>query len=375
MKLPTFLLSKYISKHFLIQTGIVLGVMVGLIFIFDLVELMRRSATRDYIDTSMVVQLAFLKLPSMGQRVVPFAILIGCILALSKLTKTQELIVARAAGVSVWQFLAPCIAVAVLLSLLILTVINPLGATMLSKFERLEAQSFQGQASMLSVSSSGLWLRQTDKSAYLKGDEHAQMETIVHAMRVSPKDMELYDVIIFSFDANDRFLKRFDADSAILRPGHWALSNVVISQPNLPTTIHASYTLPTNLTNDQIQESFASPETMPFWELPAFITLLEEAGFSADRHKLYFYSLLALPLFLSAMVLIAAVFALKPHRMGGTGALISAGIFAGFILYFLTDLVNALALSGNLPLFLAAWTTSIVSSILGFVALLHLEDG
>jgi lipopolysaccharide export system permease protein len=374
MNLPSFLLSRYISRHFFMQTMIVLGVMIGLIFIFDLVELMRRAASREHVDTFLVVQLALLKLPSMGQRVIPFAILIGCILALSKLTKTQELIIARAAGVSVWQFLFPCLAASIFISLITLGVINPLSASMLARFEQLEAQNFQGNVSMLSVSSSGLWLRQVDHHAYLKGDS-PHTETIVHAMRVAPKEMKLFDVIIFQFNDEDRFLKRFDANAATLKAGHWALEDVTISQPNLPAERTHQFMLPTNLTSDQIQESFASPETMSFWELPAFIELLEEAGFTANRHRLHFYSMLAMPLFLCAMVLIAAVFALKPHRMGGTGTLISAGIFTGFIVYFLTDLVNALALSGNVPLFLAAWTTTIVSSILGFAVLLHLEDG
>lgn len=370
---PPLQLSRYIAKHFLLQAAIVLGVMAALIFTFDLVELMRRSAAREGISTSLVLELALLKLPSMIQRVTPFAVLIGCILTLSRLTRTQELIVARAAGISVWQFLFPCLAASLALSAVILGIINPLGATMLSRFEQLEARNFEGHSSMLSVSSSGLWLRQIDSEGVSLSGQPS--ETIVHAMRVSPKEMELFDVIIFGFDGNDLFQRRVDARNARLENGYWRLEDATITAPNAPAEHHAHYTLPTKLTASQIQESFASPETLSFWELPSFIKVLEEAGFSADRHRLYFYSMLAMPLFLCSMVLMAAVFALKPHRMGGTGMLISAGIFTGFIVYFMTDLVNALALSGNLPTLLAAWTTTIVATVVGVVALLHLEDG
>ena len=75
--------------------------------------------------------------------------------------------------------------------------------------------------------------------------------------------------------------------------------------------------MPTNLTARKIQDSFAAPETMSFWELPSFIRLLENSGFSALRHRLYFDALLARPLLFAAMVLIAASFSLRMQRRGG----------------------------------------------------------
>ncbi len=46
--------------------------------------------------------------------------------------------------------------------------------------------------------------------------------------------------------------------------------------------------LPTDLTVDRVQESFASPDTLSVWALPGFISLLERSGFSAIRHRLHF---------------------------------------------------------------------------------------
>ena len=57
------------------------------------------------------------------------------------------------------------------------------------------------------------------------------------------------------------------------------------------------------------------------------------------------------------------------------GLLATGGVLAGFLLYFLTDLVLALGASGAIPVVLAAWTPAGVSSLLGLAMLFHLEDG
>ena len=125
----------------------------------------------------------------------------------------------------------------------------------------------------------------------------------------------------------------------------------------------------------QIQDSFASPDTMSFWALPGFIKTLEDAGFSALRHRLHWHSLLSGPLLLFAMVLLAASFSLKLTRSGGTGLLMAGGVASGFVLYFLTDVSLALGISGGIPVVLAAWAPAVASTLLGFALLLHLEDG
>ena len=55
------------------------------------------------------------------------------------------------------------------------------------------------------------------------------------------------------------------------------------------------------------------------------------------------------------MVLVAATFSLRLHRGGGAVMLIVSGVVAGFLLYFLSDIVFALGLSAKIPVLLAAW--------------------
>lgn len=377
MRIP-ITLSKYIGKHFIARVGIVFLVMMSTIILFDSLELIRRAYAKE-VPLSIILQMALLKAPTIIQKIVPFAILLGGILSFAKMTSTSELVVARSAGISAWQFLAPALIISFCLGLFIMAVFNPLSSIMLSKFEKVEAKYLKGGLSTLSVSSNGLWLRQKNKFDSGK--------TVINALRVSHENMELYDVTILMFGDNNEFLHRVDAAKASLKQeelendgekylqGYWDIKDAILTIPGKTAGSRTDYRLKTDLSKHHIQESFASPETMSFWELPTFISTLKEAGFSAIRHSLHWHSVLVTPFFLSAMVLFAAVFSLRPPRQGKTGALMAGGILAGFVIYFISNLVLALGQSGSIPVIVSAWTPAFVSILLGTVLMLHLEDG
>jgi lipopolysaccharide export system permease protein len=358
-------LSSYFGRQFVFWVlGTFLAIM-GIVFLVDLVELLRRASDKEGATLGTVVEMALLKAPRMGQAVFPFAILAGGMMAFTRMTRNQELVVARSAGVSVWQFLLPALIVALVFGVFRVTVLNPVASVMTAKFEALENSVLRDGGNALAVSSEGLWIREKTPGGH----------SVLHARGIIGEGDTIYDVIVFIFEGEDRFKSRVDAESAQLEPGHWILRKaVLISEDGIPS-VRPVYRLATELTIDNIHDSFASPNTMSFWELPRFISILEDAGFSAVRHRLHWHSLLASPLLLCAMVLIAATFSLRMTRRGGTMPWVCAGLFFGFFLYFMSDLVFALGLSSRIPEVLAAWTPATVTTLLGVASLLHLEDG
>ena len=358
-------LSVYIARQFLIWFGGVFAALVALSFILNVVELMRRAASKSDATFSVVLEMAFMKLPHMAEELLSFAVLFGGMLVFARMTRSRELVVARAAGVSAWDFMLPAIALAFLIGAFNVAIFSPIASVTTSRYESLESNYLRGQSSLLAVSKTGLWLRQ--------GDAHAQ--SIVHAQRMLPDSMEMQDVIIFRFEGKDKFVGRIDAADGTLADGYWKLKEAWLTAPDTPPRFEKSYLMKTNLTQEDVQESFAAPETMSFWDLPAFIDVLEKAGFSALQHRLYFHSMVASPVLLCAMVLIAATFTLRLTRRGGTALLVAGGVGVGFLLYFMTDVVLALGRSASIPVELAAWAPAGISTLLGLAMLFHLEDG
>jgi lipopolysaccharide export system permease protein len=358
-------LSKYLSRHFFFWLISVFLAFASITLILDTVELMRRASGKEDATLDVVVQMGFLKLPYMLHSLLPFIILFGALLAFWRLARTNEVVVARAAGISAWQFLLPIVGITFLIGVFEVGGFNPFASAMLSKYESLEARFLKRKTSMLAVSKNGLWLRQAD----------GPYQSVIHALRVSQANMMLHDVIIFRFEGKDKFSERIDASRAKLGDKHWKLENAWISTPLGQPKYRATYEIPTNLTITKIQESFASPETMSSWDLPEFIETMEAAGFSGHRHRLHFQSLLAFPILLCAMILIAASFTLRVNRRTGARFAIIGSVVFCFVIYFLSDVIQALGMSATIPSALAAWTPACVSVMIGLALLFHLEDG
>lgn len=360
---PTF--SNYVARKYLFWCASVTLVLAAIVLLLDFVELLRRMAGREGASFGLVLSMALFKLPNMVQKIVPFAVLFGSMLAFWRLNRNHELVVARAAGVSVWQFLMPVLIVAALIGTFKITLFNPFSAATLRHYEQLEARYIKGRSSLAAVSGDGMWLRQT-----VDGGNY-----VIHAQELSPRQMELRRVIVFLFEGTDKFVGRVDAPVAHLQKGYWVLEDARITTPQGPARPAPLYRIETEITPENIYDSFAPPETLSFWSLPRFIGVLEKAGFSGLRHRLYWNTQLAEPFLLCAMVLVAAAFSLRPIRSGGAGVLIAAGVGAGLLLYFLSDVVFALGVSARIPIILAAWSPATVTSLLGAAMLFHLEDG
>lgn len=363
----TATLSRYIAHKYLVNTLYLLAILLGMIFIFDMIELLRRAGRND-IPFMTVLQMGMLKLPEVGQRLVPFAILFSAMFTFWQLSKRYELVVMRAAGFSVWQFLAPVVGVAVFVGIFQVMLINPLGAIMLGKFKAWENVNLKHYSSQIAFFEEGLWLRQDIGN---NGDY-----AVLNASGIRQKEWTLEDVMLLKFDADDNFIQRMDAQQARLEPGQWVLEDITVHTADQPKAGKmAVEKLPTSLTIQEIEDSFASIDTMSFWSLPLYIQTLEATGFDATHLRVYYQNLWAQPLFFAAMVLLAATVSLRPPRQRGTFVLIALGVFIGLVVFFMSNFLQALGTSHQIPVTLAAWSPGVVCLLLGLSVIMTLEDG
>jgi lipopolysaccharide export system permease protein len=358
-------LYRYLALQFLLGVVLVYAVFLLMAFSVDIVDLFNRTGGHG-VSTAVVVGMAVLQLPDLGQKMMPFAILGGGVLTFVRLSRSQELVAARAAGVSAWDILLPPLAVAVGLGIVAVTLFTPVSARMFAEFAGLEARYIKNEPSALSVSENGLWLRQ--------GDEKSQ--SVIHALRVADQGQHLEDVLVFLYGGNDNFTGRIDARAAQLGDHVWALTDAWVSGADGKPPLHRDvYNLPTTLTPDQIQESFAAPDTMSFWELPGYIRSAQAAGFNATRYRLWLYTLYAWPALFAAMVFMAASFSLRIAREGGTAKVVLLSVACGFGVYFFSDLTRVLGMNGAVPVPLAATAPAIASILIGMTLLFNQEDG
>ncbi len=131
--------------------------------LFDFIELLRRSATKPDATFGIVAEIAALRLPWIAMQILPFAVLLGGIMAFWRLTRSSELIVARAAGVSAWQFLAAPVLCAVALGAFATAAVSPVSAVMRARAEAMDNTYLKTGGGPLALSGGQLWLRQSDR--------------------------------------------------------------------------------------------------------------------------------------------------------------------------------------------------------------------
>jgi len=357
-------LARYFGWRFVTATiGIFVGIL-ALSALIDYIELMRRAGDVPGVTPATVAKIALFRMPQLGERLMPFCVLIGTMSCYLNLSRRNELVVARAAGISAWQFVMPAALCAFVLGVLAVTAYNPLSASLQERAKRLESRTFSKQA-RIAAASGPSWISQRS----------ADGKAFINAASSAEQGADLTGVTIFKFDKAGTYVERLQAQSAILQSGFWRLTDVRSFRLGERPQDHATMDFPTTLTREQVRENFATPESVPFWDLPEYIQSAGQAGSEGDGYRLQFQKLLARPFLLAAVVFLAAAVSLRFFRFGGVQKLILGGILAGFLLYVLSKIADDMATVGLMPPIAAAWVGVLAASVVGVTALLYQEDG
>jgi len=365
--LRTRTLSRYFAMRFLITAILVFGGLLSLIALVDYIEMMRKTAGMPNVPASVVAQTSLFRVPQIAENIMPFSILIAAMSCYLNLSRRLELVVARAAGMSAWQFVAPALVVAWVLGALATVAYNPAAAALQERSKRLEVQYLGGNAEsgLQATGGGGFWVRQRNSDG----------QAIINALSSSDQGAHLGGVTVFTYDTEGHFLERIEAKSAELAEGFWRLSEARVYSTSTPPVDRGEYRLKTSLTREQVTESFATPDTVPFWQLGLYIEIANNSGLGAAGYRLQYQKLLARPFVLASMVLLAAAVSLRFFRFGGVQKMILGGAAAGFLLYVLSKVTDDLSKAELMHPMAAAWLPVFVGGLTGVVALLYQEDG
>jgi lipopolysaccharide export system permease protein len=363
-------LSLYVAKKFFWTVLAVFLIFFGIMMLIDIIEQLRKFSSTD-ISLSQAAYMALMNVPESLYRILPLIMIMAAIAMFLALARSSELVVVRAAGRSGLSFLVAPVVTALLIGAFAVAVLNPLAAATSKKYDVLFARQSQGQGSVLSVSDSGLWLRQGGVDG----------QTVVQAAHANSDGTELLGVTFLMFGADGLPTSRIEAEKAVLEPGAWVLTRAkrwTLLDTNPESSAMAlenGLRVPSELTRDSIRDSFGTPSAIPFWDLPAYIDGLESAGFSARAYQVWLQMELAQPVLLAAMVLIAAGFTMRHARFGKTGSMVLYALLSGFGIFFLRNFTQVLGNTGQIPIALAAWTPPVAAVLASLGLLLHLEDG
>jgi len=360
-------LNRYIAKRIIKGLLLAFLVVTSVIMLVDFVEGTRNIGSEEDIGSGTVFLMTLLKAPKLIEQTIPFVVLFGVMGTLYSLNRRSELIVLRASGLSAWRFLAPAIFVAATLGLIWAAAFNPLASSAMNAHDNL-VERVTGSAA--EAKGENIWLRE--------GSDIAQ--TVIFAERADILARKLFNTTfyIFEIDADGTavFERRLDAKEAeLVTQGYWQLRDVTENAEGEMAQQQSAVSLPTNISVEDMRDTAGIKALPPFWDIPETIRKTERAGFSTVSLKMQLNKLLALPIMLIAMTVIAAGVSMHLTREGGTLRLLIIGGVLGFAVYFADNVVSAFGQAAALPIILAAWAIPLFVLFLGLSYLARIEDG
>ncbi|MFZ2620524.1 MAG: LptF/LptG family permease, partial [Alphaproteobacteria bacterium] len=161
-------LTAYLAGRFALYLLATLTALAALTYLIDAVDLLAKAGGQG-VGTATVLRMSAMKLPDLMQQLLPFAVLIATLVTLAQLNRTHELVALRAAGLPARRIMVGPLLVVLLTGAAALTILNPLAATMLKRYDIWHGQTFPGSAKGLITKGGSIWLKQTDESPLPQG--------------------------------------------------------------------------------------------------------------------------------------------------------------------------------------------------------------
>ena len=359
----------YFARKFLVSVLTTLAILTITIILIDLVEHSRKYS--DLLNLNGVLSLTLLNTPKSVYEVIDLIMLIASITFFGSISKSSELIVVRGSGRSIYETLFSPFCISLILGCMFVAILNPLVATSSKSYLNMKEILIQGNKSVFSVGSEGLWLRQGTNTK----------QSVIRATMTNVDASTLYDVTIISFDQDGYVTRRVEAESANILKETWELNNAkvwpVAKEVNSEKKAEKfeKFIIESSITKEEITERFGEPYMISIWSLRSHIAQLKSVGFSMLRYEVRYQSELSHPIFLAAMMLVGCAFTTKKFVGNRRSLAILSSILLGFSLFYVRNFSALLAESNQLNLIAAAWIPTISSIFISLGIILHMEDG
>ena len=329
-------LDRYIGMTVLIA---MLSVMLIVVFLDTLFAFMAQlEAVRNDYQLPQVVQYIILTTPKRIYEIIPVASLIGCLLGLGSLANHSELVIIRAAGISLrrisWYVIKPAI-VLMVLGLLIGEFVAPVAGQTADSMKKMARSAYASSVD------EGLWYREGDSYMYLD---------------VFNSDGILNGLSIYTFDDRKYLKQTVYAKRAVTKGEYWLMEDVEISNYSDDTveSLHKDRQVwQTGLTTELLQVMSANPEDLSMQGLVTYIDYLDNEGFESGEYRLVLYKKLLQPLAIFALVLIGISFVFGPLRSVSMGLRLFSGVATGVIFMIIKNLMGPASLVFGFPPLLA----------------------
>lgn len=321
------ILNRFLLRRFFSGVGLVMFVVCGIILAVTFVERLPSNP-----NAMAALHDSWVRLLEYMPMFLPLAVFMGTLLTSYNLTKSSENIIISGAGRSPFQATRPFLIGAFLIGVIATTVINPYSVYIST--QHITSHNLQLIDDMI-------WLRESSDSGFITMNAQNMHNT---------KDALVFtQATIYTQNAQFKLLERIIAPRVTLTDNTISAPQATVwySDGSVKKTDWETKTL---LTPQTVLDRYLQPDQISFWQLPQFIKKMDSIGAPVRGHLVQLWTLLFLPLTMIAMATLGVAFSqTKQRRNYSFGIKFSLGILTCFVVYFLTNMFNALGATGALP--------------------------
>ncbi|WP_067520933.1 LPS export ABC transporter permease LptG [Endozoicomonas ascidiicola] len=345
-------LDRYISRNVLGSTVLVLLILVFLEALFSFLgQLENVRGNYQSVDALLYT---LLMIPRKLYELIPVSALVGCLVGLGSMASNSELVVMRAAGISLWRMLASVMKPALLLiltGLLLGEYLAPM-TEQIAETRRAIARSVDG-----SYSGEGFWHREGNEYMYFNA--------------VEPNGV-LYGVSRYEFDEDMVLQESSFAKRAIYQADHWLLEEVTTLKRDGDRFVTEQQLIEpweTNLTTTLLKVVVVKPEALSISGLMTYSDYLAQQGLNSGEYSLAFWEKVLQPLSILSLVLVGISFVFGPLRSVSMGYRVFAGVITGVVFMVVQNLMGPSSLVFGFPPAISVLMPIVVCLVIGAVML------
>ena len=356
------ILDKYILRKF---SAILLFALVAFIIIFIIVNVIEKLD--DFLDNNVplivFVQYYVYSIPYILTLTLPIAMLLASLFSMGTMSRHNELVAMKAAGISLYRIVAPLLAFSFMMCIFAFVFSEVVVPGASEKKESIADEFLEKKRER--------WRKRIDK-VYVRDDK----DRVVSMQYYRTVDQTGYAVRISKM--NDHTLaSRIDARKMVWEDSIWVLYDGYIrnfaagidkeAYPFDKVTLDE-----TNLKPKDFAKIISRPEEMSYWDLEEFVTNVKRSGGNPDKWLTELHMKLAIPFANFIIVLFGAPLSSRRRRSSSaTGFGISLAIV--FIYFGIVKTGQTMGHNGFLPPFFAAWSANMLFAAAGIFTLLKTQ--
>ncbi len=308
-----------------------------------------------------------LKFPETLVEMIPPSAMIGTVLTLSSLSRTNELVACYSLGVGLRHVMAIVMSIVFMSCCLSLMVQDRILPPVFRKRTIYYWQEMKGRSDFyIDVKQAKVWYRSGDLIFNLKSFDHVKKA--------------IYGMSVYTFDSEFDLVQVTEAKEALFTTEGWRLKNGTVTlfnpKDHFPLTQKfEEKDLLIAETPKDFQEIEKEVDGLRLKELYRYVEKTRKAGIDTKSHEVtlqYRISLSFIPIIMS---LLAVPFAVGKRREGGLGLDLGIGLAVTFVYWLFYSLSLSMGRSGTLHPIVAAWLPSFFFAGLAVVLLTKRKPG